>query len=81
MSHPVPTEPLVPDLALSVPVVKKGDTLVNAAACEDPVVAPPSYHEPVVTRRELWSYYRTSRLDIIRARSRLRVIISVLQRR
>jgi hypothetical protein len=65
MSQTVPTEPLVPELALSVSVVRKGDTLDNAAASEDPVVAPPSYHEPVVTRRELWSYYRTS-FDVIR---------------
>ena len=65
MSQTVPsTESLVPELALSVSVVKKGDTLENAAASEGPVISPPSYHEPVVTRRELWSYYCTS-LDVI----------------
>ncbi|KAH9013511.1 MFS general substrate transporter [Lactarius pseudohatsudake] len=29
----------------------------DAAASEAPIVPPPSYDEPVVTRRELWSYY------------------------
>ena len=62
MSHTVPTtEHLVPELALSVTVVRKDDT----AASEVPVVAPPSYHDPVVTRRELWSYYRACPLDTI----------------
>ena len=60
MSH-IETIPenLIPELALSVTVVKKHD----AAVSEVPIVAPPSYHEPVVTRKELWSYYRTRPLD------------------
>lgn len=61
MSHAVPTEHLVPELVLPDSDVGKDD----AAASEVPVVAPPSYDEPVVTRRELWSYYRTCPLDVI----------------
>ncbi|KAH9002488.1 MFS general substrate transporter [Lactarius hatsudake] len=51
MSHTKPTEQPVSDLAL--PDILKDD----AAVSEVPVLAPPSYDEPVVTRRELWSYY------------------------
>ncbi|KAI9467369.1 MFS general substrate transporter [Lactarius psammicola] len=51
MSHTVPKDHLVPELVL--PSVRKDD----AATSEVPVVAPPSYDEPVVTRKELWSYY------------------------
>ncbi|KAF8261780.1 vacuole effluxer Atg22 like-domain-containing protein [Lactarius quietus] len=60
MSHAVPTEHhLVPELALLVTAVRKDDALedIGTSTSEVPVVAPPSYHEPVVTRRELWSYY------------------------
>ena len=84
MSQTVPSaEPLIPELALCVSIVKKGDTLENAADSEGPIIAPPTYHEPVVTRRELWSYYRTS-LDVIRVgimSLTVIIIISVLQRR
>lgn len=59
MSHAVPTEHLVPELVPDG--VKKDDP----ATSELPVVAPPSYDEPVVTRRELWSYYRTCPLDVV----------------
>jgi hypothetical protein len=42
MSYTVPTaEPPSPELVIP----------------DDPVIAPPSYNEPVVTRKELWSYY------------------------
>ncbi|KAH9062325.1 MFS general substrate transporter [Lactarius vividus] len=51
MSHTKPTEHHVSELAL--PGIMKD----NSVASEVPVVAPPSYNEPVVTRRELWSYY------------------------
>jgi hypothetical protein len=78
MSHTEPTpEHLVPELALSVTVVRKDD----AAVSEVPVVAPPSYHEPVVTRRELWSYYCAFHLDYYTRCDVPHIIISVLQRR
>jgi hypothetical protein len=78
MSHTEPTpEHLVPELALSVTVVRKDD----AAVSEVPVVAPPSYHEPVVTRRELWSYYCAFHLDYHTRCDVPHIIISVLQRR
>lgn len=78
MSHTVSaTEHLIPELAFSVTVVRKDDT----AASEVPGVARPSYHEPVVTRRELWSYYRTCPLDVILDAMALRLLFSVLQRR
>lgn len=51
MSHTKPTEHHVSELVL--PGIMKDD----AAASEVPVLPPPSYDEPVVTRRELWSYY------------------------
>ena len=64
MSHTIPTEHLVQDIVpeLDLPGVRKNDVAVS----EVPIVAPPSYDEPVVTRRELWSYYRTCPLDVIR---------------
>lgn len=37
----------------------------DTAASEAPVVAPPSYEEPVVTRIELWRSYRTYPLDVM----------------
>ncbi len=50
MSHPTPApEPVSPG-------VGKDDTIAIDAS----VVSPRSYDEPVVTRKELWSYYRTS---------------------
>jgi hypothetical protein len=61
MSHTVPIEHLVPELVPDG--VRKDDPA--ASGSEIPVVAPPSYDEPVVTRRELWSYYRTFPLDVI----------------
>jgi hypothetical protein len=30
----------------------------DEAVIETPVVAPASYNEPVVSRKELWAYYR-----------------------
>jgi len=69
MANTTATEHLVPELVLP-------DT-DDAAASDVPVVAPPNYDEPVVTRRELWSYYRTCRVNVI-LRHPLQIIISVL---
>jgi hypothetical protein len=52
MSHPAPTpapEPVSPG-------VRKDDTV----SIDSPVVSPRTYDEPIVTRKELWSYYRKS---------------------
>jgi hypothetical protein len=52
MSRPAPTpasEPVSPDL-------RKDD----AVSIDSPVVSPRTYDEPIVTRKELWSYYRMS---------------------
>ncbi|KAF8488509.1 MFS general substrate transporter [Russula emetica] len=49
MSHPAPTpapEPVSPG-------VRKDDTV----SIDSPVVSPRTYDEPIVTRKELWSYY------------------------
>jgi hypothetical protein len=54
MSLPTPEPTLVPELAL--PEVQND----GSASAESFPVAPayaPSHDEPVVTRRELWSYY------------------------
>jgi hypothetical protein len=52
MSHPAPTpapEPVSPG-------VRKDDTV----SIDAPVVSSTTYVEPIVTRKELWSYYRES---------------------
>ena len=50
MSHPASTpEPVSPG-------VRKDDTV----SIGSPVVSPRKYDEPIVTRKELWSYYRKS---------------------
>jgi hypothetical protein len=52
MSHPAPTpapEPVDPG-------VRKDDTV----SIDPPVISPRTYDEPIVTRKELWSYYRKS---------------------
>src|SRR6266852_1480560 len=52
MSQPAPTpapEPVSPG-------VRKDDTV----SIDSPVISPRTYDEPIVTRKELWSYYRKS---------------------
>jgi hypothetical protein len=52
MSHPAPTQ--APDPVS--PGVRKDD----AVSIDSAVVSPRTYNEPIVTRKELWSYYRKS---------------------
>lgn len=52
MSHPAPTP--APDPVS--PGVRKDD----AVSIDSAVVSPGTYDEPIVTRKELWSYYRKS---------------------
>jgi len=40
---------------LSLPDIRDGDVITNGA----PLGFPRDYGEPIVTRKELWSYYRT----------------------
>jgi hypothetical protein len=54
MSHPAPTPAPAPEPVS--PGVRKDDT----DSVDSPVVSPRTYDEPIVTRKELWSYYRES---------------------
>lgn len=45
--------PTTPPVHIS-PRASKGDTV----SIDSPVVSPKTYAEPIVTRKELWSYYR-----------------------
>jgi hypothetical protein len=70
MSHPAPTP--APE-----PVVRKDDTV----SIDSPVVSPRTYDEPIVTRKELWSYYRESCSSLCFPGLQQFVIPSILQRR
>lgn len=52
MSHPAPTPAPEP--------VSPGVRKDGADSIDSPVVSPRTYDEPIVTRKELWSYYRES---------------------
>ena len=52
MSHPAPTPAPEP----VSPVIRKDDTV----SIDSSVVSPRTDDEPIVTRKELWSYYRKS---------------------
>lgn len=52
MSHPAPTPAPEP--------VSPGARKDDMDSFDSPVVSPRTYDEPIVTRKELWSYYRKS---------------------
>ena len=71
MSYPAPTpvpEPVSPGIGKD-----------EAVFIDSPVVSPRTYGEPIVTRKELWSYYRTSRSSSRFPGLQLFVIPSILQ--
>lgn len=74
MSHPAPT-PTTETVTVS-PGVRKDDLV----STDTPVVSSQTYGEPIVTRKELWSYYRKSCSSSLFPAQHF-VIPSVLQRR
>jgi hypothetical protein len=75
MSLPEVTEHTAPEPVS--PGVREDD----AAATDAPVISPKSYGEPIVTRKELWSYYCKCLLSFLYPGSQFVAIFSILQRR